>query len=140
MYTLLKTFSLCIYYILLYVFFFQIGSIFPKLANEKINKSLFSFYFHSEYNTILLDKCLLAQLSGIGIYSMVINGKTGFLYEMRETGLVLLTLPIISETSICICMTADMHTNSCKYLCSQLSSYSFYNFYKPLYFNIMESL
>lgn len=140
MYTLLKTFSLCIYYIFLYVFFFKQVLSFPNWPMKKSINLCFSFYFHSEYNTFLLDKCLLAQLSGIDIYSMEINGKTSFLYEMRETGLVLLTLLILSETSICICMTADMHTNSCKYLCSQLSSYSFYNFYKPLHFNIMESL
>lgn len=59
---------------------------------------------------------------------------------MRETVFVFLFLPILFETCIDIYMTAGMHTNSCKYLRSQPSFHSFYNFHKPSHFNIMESL
>lgn len=117
----------------LHMYFFQIDSIFPIWPIENSINLCFYFYFHSECNTFFLDKCLQAQLSGI---DNLFNGdkwKTSFLYEMKEMVFVLLSFPILSETSICICVTAGMHTDSCKYLYSQPSFHSFYNFHKPTF-------
>ena len=68
------------------------------------------------------------------------SSSSSILYEMRETMIVLLSLPINSETSICICMIVGMPTNSCKHLYSQTSFHRFYNFHNPPHFNIIEFL